>query len=351
MNKKLIAIAVASVMATPVMAADLKISGRLNQQFTSLSTDAATDTDVLDYSDNGHQRLQFDVKAGNAYGRMAYDARESKNLANRDMYVGYKFGAASIQFGRMGNAGKNIEKDPLIATFLEVRTSAASATGAGSAYDSNGFVSDIAQFATKAGGVDIKVQLGLSDNDATAGPGATNQGHVGVALSGKAGGVRWFVSNNNGNADQGDVAAVAAQAEVPNAAAPVGELGTPAVAASAAVANDDSVTKFGASMKFGKVNTALTFKSAENNAAEWESITLRANMGFGNGLTGYFGYSAATAKASAAAADVDVTWYRLAVAKKLNKNTTFYGGYTATDVDVTGATDTSEIGVGMTIKF
>lgn len=355
MNKKLIAIAVASVMATPVMAADLKISGRINQQFTSKTTDAtASSTDVLDYSDDGHQRLQFDVKAGNAFGRYALDLREgrlgSTGSAERDKFIGYKFGANSIQFGRMANAGKNIEKDPFIATFLGVRSTAASATGSSTlnAYDSNGFISDIAQFSTKVSGVAIKVQLGLSDNDAATGPGATNQGHVGISATGTAGGVRWFISQNNGTADQGDVAAVAAAAAVP---AVPGDAGKAAVAASAAVTNDDSITKVGASMKFGKVKTSLAFKSAEDNGAEHEVIVLRANMGFGNGLTGYFGYATATSKASAAATDVDSTWLRLAVAKKLNKSTTFYGGYTATDVDVAGATDTSEIGVGLTIKF
>ncbi len=330
MNKKLIAIAVASVMATPVMAADLKISGRINQQFTSKTTDTATTSvDVLDYSDDGHQRIQFDAKAGNAFGRVAFDARQGRlgggGSADRDSYIGYKFGGSSIQFGRMANAGKNIEKDPFIATFLGVRSTVASATGSSSfnAYDSNGFISDIAQFATKAGGVAIKVQVGLSDNDAANAttPGATNQGHVGVALSGKAGGVRWFISNNNGNADEGTTS------------------------------NDQDITKVGASMKFGKVKTSLALKTYEDNGQEHESITLRANMGFGGGLTGYVGYATASSKASAAAVEIDSTWLRLAVAKKLNKSTTFYGGYTATDVDAATGTDTSEIGVGMTIKF
>ena len=330
MNKKIIAIAVATAMSAPVMAADLKISGRVNAQFTSLSTDntaPTADTDVLAQSDNGHQRIQFDVKSGDAYGRFAYDAREAKNLANRDMYIGYKFGAASVQFGRMGNTGKNIEKDPLIATFLEERTSVAAAMGEGSAYDSNGFVSQMAQFATKVNGVAIKVQLGLSDNDkAAAGvKGATNQGHVGISATGKAGGVRWFISQNNGSAD-GDATGTT---------------------------NDDSVMKLGASMKFGKVKASLTLKSAEDNIESADAIVIRANMGFGNGLTGYAGYGINTFSSGVAGdVDVDATWLRLAVAKKLNKNTSLYGGYTSTSWDaIAGESDSSEIGVGMTIKF
>lgn len=331
MNKKLIAIAIATAMTAPAMAADLKISGRVNQQFTTLSTDntaPTADTDVLDYSDNGHQRLQFDVKAGDAYGRFAFDARQGKlggsgGKGDRDSYIGYKFGASSIQFGRMANSGKNIEKDPLIATFLEVRSAAgASAVGEGNAYDSNGFINDIAQFATKVNGVAIKVQAGLSDNDkadATT-AGASNQGHVGISATGKAGGVRWFISQNNGSADEGTTS------------------------------NDDSILKVGASMKFGKVKAALTLKNVEDNNDEAETIVVRANMGFGNGLTGYAGIGTSTFS-SPGNPDVDAGWLRLAVSKKLNKNTTFYGGYTSTDWDAGAGNDTSEIGVGMTIKF
>ena len=356
MNKKIIAIAVATAMSAPVLAADLKISGRINQQLTSLSTDkpgAGVDTDVLDYSDNGHQRLQFDVKSGDAYGRIAYDARTSKNLSNRDLYIGYKFGSSSIQFGRMGNSGKNIEKDPLIATFLEERSSVVAGFGEGSAYDSNGFVSKMAQYATKINGIAVKVQLGLGDNDAAAGAaGATNQGHVGVSLSGKVSGVRWFVSNNNGKAEGGDKAAQAAKL-LSTYTDDQGNVQTTqaAVAAKAAVDNDQSITKIGASMKFGKVNTSLTLKMAEDNGTDSDAIVVRANMNMGEGLTGYFGYGINTFSTTGNP-DVDATWLRLAVAKKLNKNTTLYGGYTSSEWDaIASQDDTSEIGVGMTIKF
>ena len=340
MNKKLIAIAVATVMAAPVAMADVKMSGRINQQFTQLSTDRvapAADTSVLDYSDNGHTRLQFDITAGDAFGRMATDFRENNIGNDRERYIGYKFGSSSIQFGRMAGAAKNVEKDPLIATFLEVRStvasSAAALTGRGSAYDSNGFVSDMAQFATKVNGVAIKVQMGLSDNDAAAAgvAGATNQGYVGISATGKAGPARWFFSHNNDAAD-----------------------GT-----AAGSTNDDSNMKLGASMKFGKVNATLAYKTSEDGDAaggslESTAIVVRANMGFGNGLKGYFGY--ATTNFEQGGGDADATWLRLAVAKKLNKSTTFYGGYTSTEYDAAlaagfGRNDTSEIGVGMTIKF
>ena len=329
MNKKLIAIAVATAMSAPVLAADLKISGRINQQFLSSSVDKpapGVDTDKLGYSDNGHQRIQFDAKAGDAYGRFAFDARSGKGLADRDSYIGYKFGSSSVQFGRMANAGKNIEKDPFIATFLEERTSVAAALGGKSAYDSNGFIDQMAQFATKVNGVAIKVQAGLADNDAAGNnpTGAANQGHIGFSATGKAGGVRWFISHNNVAADGGNAGGVA---------------------------NDDSIMKVGASMKFGKVKASLTVKNAEDNNDEAQAIVVRANMGFGGGLTGYVGYGI-NSFSTPGNPDVDATWIRLAVAKKLNKSTTFYGGYTSNEWDaIAGEDDTSTLGLGMTIKF
>lgn len=331
MNKKLIAIAVASVMAAPVAMADLKISGRLNQQWVNTDTDGGTST--WNNTDNGHQRLQFDVTSGDAYGRMALDERfgrdntvNSDSRTKRDQYVGYKFGASSLQYGRMANAGKNIEKDPLIATFLEVRSSVAS-TNASSAYESSSFVNEILQFATKAGGATIKVQVGMSDNDVAASniAGDANQGYIAVSATGKAGPVRWFVSHNN---DAADGTAVGTD-------------------------NDDSNLKIGASMKFGKVNATLAYKASEDGdgagAPESTAIVLRANMGFGNGLTGYAGFATNTFEAGGA--EADATWIRLAVAKKLSKGVTLYGGYTTTDFDDGLGTDFATLGAGMTIKF
>ena len=332
MNKKLIAIAVATVMAAPVMAADMKISGRLNQQFISHDIDGGAST--LNNTDNGHQRLQFDVKAGNAFGRVAYDARQGKGGTDRDSYVGYKFSGASVQYGRMANAAKNIEKDPLIATFLESRSSAANAasvlgSGKGSAYSSNGFISEIVEVKLKAGGATIKVQAGFSDNDkATAAvAGDANQGHIGVSVTGKAGGVRWWIANNNGEADGADAT----------------------VGATIGTASDQSSTKIGASMKFGKVATTLDYQTTEVDSFETTSTTIRANMSLGGGAKVYAGISLREDDSAGSAGDA--TWLRLAYSKKLSGGAMVYAGYTSTDYDTAGPADTSTLGVGMTIKF
>lgn len=322
MNKKLIAIAVASVMAAPVAMADIKISGRVNQQFVNVDVDGGDASTGL--SDSGHTRLQFDGTAGNAYARIALDERlgriqdnNDEGRVKRDNYVGYKFGGGtSIQFGRMGTAGKNIEKDPLIATFLETRSSVANAKP-GDKYSSSSFVDQVGQFKMKAGAATVKVQLGLADSGDAAAP-ATNQGYTAVSVTGKAGGVKYWFSYNNDSGDQ-------------------------------VVGNDDSNLKLGATMKFGKVATTLNYETHDDDGASNEAITVRANMGFGDGLTGYAGIGLASGDGGSAA---DATWLRLAVSKKLSKGASLYGGYTSTDFDdASGNADFSMIGVGMTVKF
>ena len=351
MNKKIIAIAIATAMAAPVAMADMKISGRVNQQFVQTDTDnpgtdASADSTVLNNFDSGQARLQFDATSGDAYGRLALDERfgrdnggasGSDGRVKRDQYVGYKFGASSLQYGRMGGAAKNIEKDPLIGTFLETRSNGVASAEAASAYDSSSFVNEVLQFATKVNGVSIKAQIGMSDGDATASTqtttrtGDTNQGYVAIGVSGKAGPVRWFVSHNNGPGEQGE------QTD-----------DTPK--------NDDSNLKVGASMTFGKVNATLVIKNHEEatgvgTVEEHEVIVIRANMKFGNGLTGYAGY-ATNSVSTTGNPDVDGTYMRIGVAKKLSKGATLYGGYTATDWDaLSGENDVTQLGVGMTIKF
>lgn len=309
------------------MAADLKISGRVNQQFLNKDVDGGKNT--LDNKDNGHQRIQFDVKAGNAFGRFAQDAREGKIASDRDKFVGYKFSGATLTYGRIANAGKNIEKDPLIATFLETRSSVANANPS-SAYSSNGFISEVAEVKMKAGGATIKLQLGLSDNDTAdaTNAGDSNQGYVGISATGKAGGVRWWVSSNNGEADGAD-----------------GTGSSPLVGTT----NDETNLKVGASMKFGKVATSLNYNTYDIAGFETAAITVRANMGLGGGAKVYAGIGLRSSDAAGSAGDA--TWLRLAYSKKLSGGAMAYAGYTSTDYDDAGPADVSTLGVGMTIKF
>ena len=117
MNKKIIAIAIAAAMAAPVAMADVKMSGRVNAQYGIVSVDGATTDPMGRLDDSGQGRFQIDAKSGDAYARWAIDTRYGRDnntagnygRTNRDSYVGYKFGGVKVQYGRMGNAAKNLE--------------------------------------------------------------------------------------------------------------------------------------------------------------------------------------------------------------------------------------------------
>lgn len=317
MNKKLIAIAVASVMAAPVAMADIKISGRIAQDYTVKSQDG-TALDSTGWSDSGHGRIQFDGTAGNAYARYAFDSRGSAGPgATRQNLIGYKFGnGMTLQAGRMETAGKNLEKDPYIATFLETRNTAAN-VATSSKYGSNGFVDNLLELSMKAGSAKIKIQYDASENAAN----SNNDGHLGASVAGKAGSVNYWASYNTGSAD-GD--------------------------SNPANTTSPSNIKAGAAMKFGKVKVTLNYTSADTDLTNGatDSIALGANMGFGNGLSGDITFASKGSDVTTAEAE----FIRVAVMKKLNKQASIYGGFTSTDVNAPNS-DTDEFGVGMVVKF
>ncbi len=327
MNKKLIAIAVASVMAAPVAMADIKVSGMIAQDFTIIDTDGVAD-DVRGISDSGFGRLQFDGTAGNAYARIALDERlgregtgNSDDKTKRDSYVGYKFaGGMSAQAGRMAGVAKNLEKDPYIATFLESRSTIAN-SHTHVRFGSSSFIDGVAQLKMKAGAANVAIQFGPAENA------NDNNGHIGVGVSGKAGAVNYWLSYNNGSAD-GDSSLVTYPSQ--------------------------SNIKLGGAMKFGKVKVTLNYTSMDKDDAvavegsATDSIFVDANMGMGNGLSANIGFATRSGDVNAD----DATFLRLAVTKKLNKGAKVYAGYTTTDYDEASAkADTSEVGVGMVVKF
>ena len=223
----------------------------------------------------------------------------------------------SLQAGRMAGAAKNLENDPYIATFLETRSTIANSyTGGG--YGSSSFINDIFQLSMKAGGAKVKVQFGASENT------DSNNGHIGLGVSGKAGGVNWWASYNNAGAD-GD--------------------------SSAATYPSASNIKVGAAMKFGKAKVTLNYTSMDKDDGSGageatDSIFLDANIGMGNGMSANIGYATRSGDLPAD----DATFLRLAVTKKLSKGVKIYAGYTATDNDGSDG-DTSEVGAGMLVKF
>ena len=320
MNKKIIAIAIASALAAPVAMADVTVTGALggdvvSRNDASANTAANTTTPgtaTIAMEDWGATKVEFNATTGNVYGKLALNMGPGANAGTapsyRDYFIGYKFGATSVQFGVMAGVAKNLEKDAYIASFLQTRGTYAEARTAGQ-YGSSSFMHNVIQAKMKVGPGTLAVQYDPTDNVNS----STNSGHVGVAYSGKAGAVDFYGSFNNGGADDSIA--------------------------------DETNMKLGAAMKFGAVKAGLTYTSADNGGAVKSAISIGATMGLGNKLDVNLNYGVTTGDTGTNEGDS----LRLAVTKGLGKGAKIYGGYTSHTPDG-GETETM-VGVGMGIKF
>ena len=320
MNKTIIAIAIATAMAAPVAMADVTVSGGVGFHLTMDDSKNGTGVDTAKASramgDKGRTLMQFDGTNGNGYARIGYQDGNQARDSIRDLYVGYKIGGDStVQMGVMAGAAKNLEKDPYIATFLQMRGTAAEAVTAAisgtSPYGSSSFVGAV-QYATKVSGMDVKVQYSPVDNSAT----TKNAGHLGLSIAGKASGINFWAAYNNGQANG---AGTATDAKHVNA-------------------------KAGASMKMGTIKLTVAISNADNNktgVGASTSSTILADFALGNGLSANAGYGA----------NGDTgTWMRVAVNKALNKGTDFYAGYVST-ANAAGTDTGSQLGLVISSKF
>lgn len=343
MNKKIIAIAIATAMAAPVAMADIKVSGQVGAALTFSDSDSnkGTDTDASsrEMGDNGLSKIVFDGTSGNAFARVGIDTRQimgggSTEIGGRAFYLGYKLSGMSISAGRMGAALAGLEGDKYNATFLELRKTAAEAcTGATTC---NSFTaSPVLQIAGKAGALAYKVQLDVTDNTSS----SNGQGHIAASIKGKAGSVAYFAGYNNGTGEENAATAASAGANADGT-----YKGTAAVAGDED--NKDSNMKLGASMKFGKVKATLMYMATDADGVDTTSTTVFADMGMGNGLSAGIAYGM---KSSDAATDGD-TFTRVAFTKSLNKGAKLFGGATIKGDDSAG-TDATVFGIGMAVKF
>ena len=348
MNKKIIAIAIASAMTAPAMAADgLSISGTFGGDFVSSSKGAkyAADTTktTLQQEDNGASQINFMATSGNAYGKFGFNMGPGANageyvidgttlnadgtvnngvtkasaskgsVAYRDYFLGYNFSnGSSFQFGNMAGAAKNLEKDPLIATFLQTRGTKAEAVTSG-AYGSSSFINNLLQYQMTAGGAKVTIQYDATDNNQA----STNEGHTGIGVSGKASGVNYWVAYNNGAG---------------NDKGPQGTSAKP----------KDANMKLGASMKFGAIKASLNYTSADDNTNKWNSTALSAEMDMGNGMD-------LVATVAQQAGDKKGDFARIAVIKSIAPKARVYAGYTSDKTK--GQTANTQLGLGMSISF
>ena len=319
MNKKIIAIAIASAMAAPVAMADVAVTGALGG---SLTVNGGGGADSRTFNDSGMSNVTFMVSEANSFAKVGLNvgpgAKGVDALGNdtfnspvyRDFFIGTKLGNGKISFGKMSGVSKNLEKDPYIATFLQSRSGFADTAAGGNQFGSSSYISNVVQYAMKANGLAIKVQY--DPTDAT--PTSANSGHVGVSVAGKAGAVGYFFGYNNGNGSD-------------------------------TAGNSQSNIKVGAAMKMGTIKGTLMVTSSDDNGAADQGLLFTADMSMGNGLSVNLGLGQQSGDTVAG----EGTWTRLGIAKKLSKKATFFGGYTGSKPK--GGTETTKMGVGMVVKF
>ena len=319
MNKKLIAIAVASVMAAPAAMAEITVSGRMGGELVSSESSGLTPTPTQ-MQDAGMARFYIDGKMGNAFAQMGYKSGFAGDLGApadlREQYLGYDFGNFTLKAGRVQGVMYTLEGDVYKGTFLQV-TSAG-----GRASYNDGFVNQYVQFETKVGGDKLRVNYNPtsdqqfdSDGDGTPDTRFENGGAVGVSWKGKIGGVGVFAGYNNGDAPE-------------------------------AAGVSRSSMKIGASMKFGaaKITAMFSNKDTGVSTTDTDGLLLMADMGLGNGLSVNVGYGMTETGPSG-----ETTQTRLAITKQISKGVKVFGGTISTDTE--GGTDVIDTGVGMEIRF
>jgi hypothetical protein len=301
MNKKVIAMAVAAALSAPLaaQASDLKISGRV-------AADLVSSAGGTEFNDFGQGRLQFDATDDSGwYARYAQDIRLGRNpttlAEDREQMVGVKVGGGKLQFGRMGGIVKNIEKDPFIATFLELRKAAVD----GTAYGSASFVNNDIQYKMKAGNINVGLEYILPDS-------ATDQGHYGLAITGKSGSIGYYLGMNNGNA------------------------GTSGATG--------GVTKAGASMALGSMDLKVGYDAVDDSSDTTNKVHLGVSMKVGGGML--------DVTFADKGADGTNSFYRVGYLSKVSDNVSWHAGVTqnGSPAALSGAND-QNVGVGVIVKF
>jgi len=299
MNKKILAVAIGAAMVAPLAAqADLKISGRVAMELVS-------EDGKINAQDYGNQRLQLDISDESGFmGRMALDMRFSKfNAAAdgfwRDFYTGYKSSIGNFRAGRLAGAGKNIESDMYVGTFLELRNAAVK----GGSYGSSSFINNMLQYDNKFGDTVLNIQYDPTDN-------GLKKGDLGASIKAKLAGAGVFAAYNN---QKGGA--------------------------------DTTYWKVGGNMGFGGVNVRLVYENddSQTDAASWD---LGADMGFGNGWTGTVDYSDKGKERAEA-------FYRVGVYKKFSKKAHMWAGYTqnGTSSATTAGGAVAAYGVGFRVDI
>ena len=198
MNKKILSLAVAAAVAVPLAAqADVSVNGTLERDMYQNSY-----TNGLMGSESGASKLEFNVKSGDAFAKIAWSPTQYygmktavgtltgaviPGLGQREQMVGVKVGGVDIALGRVANtyvAGTKVDR--MHATFLESRDFAGGVTKVPS------FMSGMLAISGAAGDIKYGIQYGPAYTDM--GLGSNNP--VSASVNMKAGPVDLGVGYN-----------------------------------------------------------------------------------------------------------------------------------------------------------
>ncbi|MFV2057031.1 MAG: porin [Thiohalomonadales bacterium] len=345
MNKKIIALAVASAFAAPMAAqAEMKVYGQGQIEYGTWGGNDGASIGNESIEDNARGRLGFKSTEDLGNGLKAIAKFEFKvdtsdgdadtksktgniSLQKREMMIGLKGGWGQFQAGRLKTAYKytgGVKYDPFVASILEARGNAGMSGKVGngaikSAAGHNGFVDDSVAYINKFGNIHFWITYDLDTGGPSNGSGGSNA--ITAALKYKS--KKWEMFVAMVDDDGGD----------------------------AAPGNGYDSIKFGGQVKIGaahKISAQYEQATDEANGFDIDTYYVDYQFKFGKNMIDLaIGNTDVSPIGGGASADGD--FLRIALKHKFSKKTSTWIGYRANDTDVNE--DIDVISLGMRVDF
>ena len=341
MNKKIIALAVASAFAAPMAAqAEMKVYGQAQIEFASFG---GTNADGAAIIDNARGRIGFKATEDLGNGLKALAKFEFKTdtadgnssggaaLTKRELMVGLKGGFGEFQAGRLKTAYKytgGVKYDPFVATVLEARGNLGMSgkVGIGSiskAAGHNGFVDDSIAYKNKFGNVHFWITYDLDDGgnagsldiDAGVTPGVVAAGGNALSAALKYKQKNWELFVAMVDDDNDGIAG-----------------------------SSYSSTKFGGQWKGGAHKISVQLEQIDANGFDTDAYYVDYQLKFGKNM-----FDVAIGNTDFVGA-TDGDFLRVALKHKFSKKTSTWVGYRATELNNTGL-DADVISLGLRVDF
>ncbi|MCB1876105.1 MAG: porin [Chromatiales bacterium] len=216
MNKKLIALAVTSALATPFAAlADVSVSAGIQTEISDFDNNGSLDgvrTGDADES-GGFSFIKFtgSEKLDNgwtAFGviNFSFDPTGNAGLGQRESYVGMKNDVFTFSTGTMNSSYKavSVAYDPFLATSLQARGNGGMSGGAGLGnFGHSSYLEDVIHVIVKSGAITADVQY-IADEIANQNGSGVEDGSYVAFLKYDAGSFEVFGATNHAETSGGD---------------------------------------------------------------------------------------------------------------------------------------------------